>query len=190
MQRLTLRPGLRLYSAAPGILERVVDAEPHGFTLLGHTLPAGTIVGTQAWSMHRAAAHFRAPDTFCPERWLSKDDSRSGLPSNDSSTADSSYSESKLKMHADAHMMPWGLGTRVCTGMTLAQIVLRLVVVAVVRNFEVRAPGETTEGSMEMRDSFVSILAIVFQLSPSESDQSFRAAAGDVPGCDEVSACL
>ncbi|KAA1476047.1 cytochrome P450 [Dentipellis sp. KUC8613] len=162
-----IKEGLRLYSAAPGILERVVsESESKEFTLLGHTLPAGTVVGTQAWSMHRDGACFPVPDAFCPERWLpggatadsnlGKDGSRN--EKNKDSSGDESKKtdeEAKMRKAQDAHMMPWGLGTRMCTGMTLAQIVLRLVVVAVVRGFEVRAPRETTEGSMEMRDSFV-----------------------------------
>ena len=54
------------------------------------------------------------------------------------------------------HMMPFGTGTRVCGGQNLAQIVMRMVVAAVVRNFDIVAPSETNERTMEMKDSFVS----------------------------------
>ena len=52
--------------------------------------------------------------------------------------------------------MPFGAGTRVCGGQALAQVVLRIVIAAVVSNFNVSANGaETNEQTMEMRDAFV-----------------------------------
>jgi hypothetical protein len=48
--------GLRLYGAAPSLLERVVPVSasqsgvvPEAFDLMGYELPPGTIVATQAW---------------------------------------------------------------------------------------------------------------------------------------------
>lgn len=43
------------------------------FDLMGFELPPGTIVATQAWSMHRDSELFPSPDTFLPERWLHND---------------------------------------------------------------------------------------------------------------------
>ena len=40
------------------------------FDLMGYALPPGTIVSTQAWSMHRDTELFPSPETFLPERWL------------------------------------------------------------------------------------------------------------------------
>ena len=37
---------------------------------MGYAVPAGTVVSTQAWSMHRDANVFPSPETFLPERWL------------------------------------------------------------------------------------------------------------------------
>lgn len=55
------------------------------------------------------------------------------------------------------HFMPFGAGTRVCGGQNLAQIVLKIVAVAMIRNFNVSAnPSETNERTMEVRDAFVS----------------------------------
>ncbi|KIK50956.1 hypothetical protein GYMLUDRAFT_78374 [Collybiopsis luxurians FD-317 M1] len=52
-----IKDGLRIYSAAPSPLECVVPQTTsktgEGFDLMGFELPAGTIVATQAWSMHR-----------------------------------------------------------------------------------------------------------------------------------------
>lgn len=55
--------------------------------------------------------------------------------------------------------MPFGVGSRICGGQNLAQLVLRIVVAVVVRSFEVRADiKETNERSMEIKDAFVSSL--------------------------------
>jgi cytochrome P450 len=50
---------LRLYGAAPGALPRVVPAE--GANINGHHLPKGTIVSTQAYTMHREPSIFPEP---------------------------------------------------------------------------------------------------------------------------------
>lgn len=135
--------GLRLYSAAPSLLERVVPdssaktAVPEAFDLMGYALPPRTLVATQAWSAHRNPSVFPSPESFLPERWLETGDNQEQLEA------------------MNRHMMPFGTGSRVCGGQNLAQIVLRLAISAIARNFDVVSPPETTEASMEMRDSFV-----------------------------------
>ncbi|KAI0053770.1 cytochrome P450 [Auriscalpium vulgare] len=139
-----VKEGLRVYSAAPSLLERVVPssttkngAHCEAFDLMGFALPPGTVVATQGWSMHRNASVFPSPETFLPDRWLETD-----------GNAD------QLAIMAQ-HMMPFGTGSRVCGGQNLAQIMLRVAVAAIVRNFDIVTPPETTQKSMEMRDSFV-----------------------------------
>ena len=135
--------GLRLYGAAPSLLERVVPessaktAVPEAFDLMGYALPPGTLVGTQAWSAHRNSTVFPSPESFLPERWLETGDNKGQLEA------------------MNRHMMPFGTGSRVCGGQNLAQIVLRISIAAIARNFDVVSPSRTTETSMEMRDSFV-----------------------------------
>ncbi|KAF4619446.1 hypothetical protein D9613_004739 [Agrocybe pediades] len=140
-----MEEGLRLYTAVPSLLERVVpeSTSKNGssdeiFDLMGYALPPGTIVATQAWSMHRDPTVFMSPDVFHPERWLEST----------STSAEDLYRMS-------THMMPFGTGTRVCGGQNLAQMMLRLAVAAFVRNFDISAPVETTEKSMDIKDSFV-----------------------------------
>ncbi|EAU82615.2 cytochrome P450 11B1 [Coprinopsis cinerea okayama7 len=140
-----IKEALRLYTAAPSLLERVVPSssskpnhQDEDFDLLGYALPAGTIVSTQAWSMHRNPAVYPSPESFLPERWL---ESSSASP------------DQLFQMHQ--HLMAFGAGVRVCGGQNLAQIVLRVVVAMIVRNFNVFAPEETNERSMEIKDSFV-----------------------------------
>lgn len=139
-----LKEGLRLYSAVPSPLERVVPSSTskngainEAFDLMGYALPPGTIVATQGWSVHRDASIFPSPKTFLPERWLER-------PGN---------AEHLFKMAQS--LMPFGTGSRVCGGQSLAQMMLRIAVATVARNFDVVAPPETNERSMEIKDSFV-----------------------------------
>ncbi|KAF8627933.1 hypothetical protein AX17_006088 [Amanita inopinata Kibby_2008] len=138
-----IKEGLRLYTAAPSLLERVVPstskngASHECFDLMGYGLPPGTVVSTQAWSMHREPDVFPAPDAFLPERWL-----------------DELTSPEELSRMGQ-YMMPFGTGTRMCGGQNLAQLMLKVSVAALVRNFDVMAPPETNERSMEIKDSFV-----------------------------------
>ncbi|KAF5358595.1 hypothetical protein D9758_007733 [Tetrapyrgos nigripes] len=141
-----IKEGLRVYSAVPSPLERVVPSSPsktgtanEAFDLMGFELPPGTIVATQAWSMHRNASIFPSPETFLPERWL------------DSEKAGSSERLARMNQY----LMPFGTGSRVCGGQNLAQMMMRIVIAFVVRNFDVVAADETNEKSMEIKDSFV-----------------------------------
>ncbi|KAF9443296.1 cytochrome P450 [Macrolepiota fuliginosa MF-IS2] len=137
-----IKEGLRVYTAAPSLLERVVPnstakngARDEIFDLMGYALPPGTVVSTQAWSMHRDSSVFPSPDTFLPERWLE-------------------CSQAELA-NMTQHMMPFGTGTRVCGGQNLAQVMLRIAIATITKNFNIAAPAETNERSMEIRDSFV-----------------------------------
>ncbi|GLB34339.1 putative cytochrome P450 [Lyophyllum shimeji] len=138
------KEGLRLYTAAPSLLERVVPASTSKngasdeiFDLMGYGVPAGTIVSTQAWSMHRDASIFSSPDTFVPERWLE------------------STTKADTLARMNYHMIPFGTGSRVCGGQNLAQAMMKIVVASMVRNFDIVAPAETNERSMNIMDSFV-----------------------------------
>ncbi|KAF7343238.1 hypothetical protein MVEN_01755200 [Mycena venus] len=153
-----IKEGLRLYGAAPSLLERVVPvstsknfAGADGFDLMGYALPPGTIVSTQAWSMHRDPAVFPSPETFLPERWLPSYAASKGELVG---SADEEREAARLARMA-SHMMPFGTGSRICGGLNLAHIIMRVVLVAVLRNFEVEAAPGTNEKSMDMRDSFV-----------------------------------
>lgn len=58
----------------------------------------------------------------------------------------------------EQHFVPFGVGSRVCGGQNLAQIVLRIVIATVARNFDIVArAAETNERTMEIRDAFVSL---------------------------------
>jgi cytochrome P450 len=139
-----------MYGPVATPLERVVPsatnigATNEPFRLKGYALPPGTVVATQGWSVHRDPSVFSSPNTFMPERWLE--------------TSSSDNSEQLAKMQQ--HLMPFGLGSRVCVGQNLAMIVLRVAVATIVRNFDIVAPAETNKKSMAIIDSFVSIWLI------------------------------
>jgi cytochrome P450 len=61
--------GLRCFPPIPMSLPRYVPSG--GRTIEGYYLPAGTIVSSQAWSVHRIdETVFPEPEKFQPERWL------------------------------------------------------------------------------------------------------------------------
>ncbi|KAI2783193.1 putative cytochrome P450 [Daldinia loculata] len=91
---------LRLYSAAPSGLPRVVP--PGGATLAGHYIPGGYTVSSQAYSMHRNPTVYPEPLKFDPSRW-----------------------ENPTQAMKDA-FVPFGGGSRICIGLHLAKMELRL----------------------------------------------------------------
>lgn len=58
---------LRLHSAAPASLPRVVPREGANFG--EYWVPGGTVVCTQAYTMHRDPGIFPQPESFDPYRW-------------------------------------------------------------------------------------------------------------------------
>ncbi|KAJ7431216.1 hypothetical protein B0H11DRAFT_2386295 [Mycena galericulata] len=84
----------------PSLLERVAMR-----------CPPGTIVSTQALSMHRDASVFPSPETFRLERWLP-----SYAASKEGCMGDAEREEARLARMA-SHMMPFGTGSCICGGM-------------------------------------------------------------------------
>jgi hypothetical protein len=144
---LNLLPiGLRVHGSTPSLLERVIPSftskngsTNESFDLMGYALPPGTIVATQAWSMHRDSSVFPSPSTFLPDRWL------------ETSFPDNTEQLNRMQQH----FMPFGTGSRGCGGQNLAMMMLRIVVAAIARNFDTIAPAETNDKSMKHMDSFV-----------------------------------
>ena len=91
-----IKEALRLSFGVIGRLPRVVPDS--GATFNGHFVRGGTIVGMSSWLMHRNPEVFPEPMKFEPERWLKLEDAR----------------------RLDAHMVPFGRGSRMCVGMPLA----------------------------------------------------------------------
>lgn len=96
-----MQEGLRLYTSAPSHLERVVPANSKELFICGHHIPPGTVIATQAYSVHRDPRIYAEPDRFWPERWLEKE----------------VEIDSETRLEMQRRMMPFGLGTRMCVGM-------------------------------------------------------------------------
>ncbi|OQE46460.1 hypothetical protein PENCOP_c001G08294 [Penicillium coprophilum] len=123
---------LRLYTAVPFGLPRLVP--PEGAQFNGYDVPGGITVSTQAYSLHRDPAIFPDPDNFIPERW-----------------------ENPTKEMRDASL-PFGGGSRICLGMHLARMELRLATALFFRALPNARPS-TKEGmtadDMEMQSFFL-----------------------------------
>lgn len=67
-----VKEGLRCFPPIPMSLPRYVPRG--GREISGYSVPAGTIVSCQAYSLHRINEQvFPEPDRFWPERWLNED---------------------------------------------------------------------------------------------------------------------
>ncbi|KAF4549872.1 Cytochrome P450-like protein 63 [Elsinoe fawcettii] len=77
----------------------------------GLVIPSGTVVTTQAYSLHRLPNVWREPDIFSPERWL---EATEGLRES---------------------FIPFGSGPRICIGIHLAYMELRMTTAAFFRAF-------------------------------------------------------
>ncbi|KAK7998175.1 hypothetical protein PG989_006215 [Apiospora arundinis] len=91
---------LRMYSSVPAGLPREVP--PEGVEFCGHWIPGGTTVFAQAYTMHRDATTYPNPLTFDPSRW-----------------------ERPTQAMKDS-FVPFGSGSRICMGIHLARMELRL----------------------------------------------------------------
>jgi cytochrome P450 len=90
-----IQESFRLHPAPGLILERILP--PQGMDILGEHIPGGTIVGCNAWVVHRRPEIFGEDvDVFRPERWLEA-------------------SPAQLK-EMKATMFQFGAGARTCIG--------------------------------------------------------------------------
>ncbi|KAF2027742.1 sterigmatocystin biosynthesis P450 monooxygenase [Setomelanomma holmii] len=120
---------MRTHPAVPGTLVRKVP--PGGENALKYRLPAGTEVGTQAWTFHHDPSVFEDPFEFKPERW----------------------DDPTLLMKE--YMMPFGGPTRMCVGRNIARMSLLHATAVFFRECpDVGLAESTTEASMEMVDYF------------------------------------
>ncbi|KAI1871900.1 hypothetical protein JX265_005886 [Neoarthrinium moseri] len=126
---------LRLYSSVPGGLPRMVTKEGAEFN--GHFIPGGYTVSVQPYSMHRNPDVFPEPMEYNPSRW-----------------------ENPTKAMKDS-FLPFGGGSRVCIGLHLARMELRLATARFFATFpyaEVSSAEGFKEADMEP--------AMFFLLSP------------------------
>ncbi|KAK1450551.1 cytochrome P450 [Colletotrichum melonis] len=128
-----VQEGLRCYPAIPMSLPRVVP--PGGKTVDGYFVSEGTIVSSQAYSVHRNNdAVFPNPDTFSPERWLSP----------------TGEAERKRHMFAFAH------GGRGCVGKHLALAEMKILLRGIYGRYSTVPDPSITPESMRSHDQIIS----------------------------------
>ena len=111
-----IQEALRLRPPA-WVINRVA-LEP--FVLDGYHFPAGVPLMVSPWILHHEPALWENVDVFRPERWL--DGTTKNLPR--------------------GAYFPFGLGPRICIGMPLAELEMRLVLATILQQFTpVVAPG-------------------------------------------------
>ncbi|KAK3726068.1 hypothetical protein LTR37_000216 [Vermiconidia calcicola] len=116
-----IQEAFRVHPAAGLILERVTP--PQGMDILGHFIPGGTIVGCNAWVLHRRPEVFgNDVDTFRPERWLE--------------------AKPDQLREMKATMFQFGAGARTCLGKNISLLELYKLVPSFLRNFEIELKDE------------------------------------------------
>ncbi|KUJ19272.1 putative cytochrome P450 pisatin demethylase [Mollisia scopiformis] len=69
-----LKEGMRVHPSVGLLLERYVPKG--GATICGAYIPEGTTVGINAWTVHFDEKVFEDPESFRPERWLTRDEKK------------------------------------------------------------------------------------------------------------------
>ncbi|EAT85064.2 hypothetical protein SNOG_07598 [Parastagonospora nodorum SN15] len=113
-----IEEGLRIFPPVPIGLLRTV---PKGGSLIdGHAVPGGTSVCVASWAAAHSASNFADPDSFIPERFMDTPSSREKYGSD-------------IKKAAQ----PFSTGPRGCIGRNLTYVELRLILAALLWNFDI-----------------------------------------------------
>jgi len=149
---------LRLHSAIPGPQPRLSPAQGSvlgsaSVAAGGYHIPSGTRVSSQAYSVHRDPEVFENPEAWLPVRWLAeRENSLNPTAVNDGIPADEQ--EERLKA---MHRAFWAFssGSRMCIGNNFAMQEMKLVIAAVVSNFELLEVGDgKAEEAMVQEDAY------------------------------------
>jgi cytochrome P450 len=111
-----IKEAMRLHPSTGLIMERHVPRE--GAVICGKHIPAGTVVGINAWVVHRNPEVFEDPDSFMPERWLVS-------------------SPEKLK-EMEQSFFVFGSGSRTCLGKYISLTEMHKMIPELLRKFELK----------------------------------------------------
>ncbi|KAK2817144.1 hypothetical protein Q5P01_025335 [Channa striata] len=95
----------------------------------GYTIPKGTVIVPNLWSVHRDPTLWDNPDTFNPSRFL----------------------DDQGKLLRKECFIPFGIGRRVCMGEQLAKMELFLTITSLLQAFRFTVPEETAAPSLTGR---------------------------------------
>ena len=113
-----IKEAFRMHPAAGLPLERITP--PQGIDIDGTFVPGGTIVGCNAWVIHKREDVFGAQiDSYVPERWL--DAGKEQL------------------MEMNGTLFQFGAGSRTCIGKNISLLEMYKLIPAFLRRFEVSA---------------------------------------------------
>ncbi len=112
-----MEEGLRIFPPVPAGLHR----ESPGATVDGYYVPRGFIVSTSGWTMTHTEAYFHDARGFHPERWL---------PENHE------WHEERFKHDVKEASKPFGMGSRVCLGLNMAYLEMRIILARLALEFE------------------------------------------------------
>lgn len=111
-----LKECLRIHPGLGQIIPR--DVPKGGLMICGTYIPEGTVVGCNAWTIHRDRGIFgEDADEFVPERWLGAD-------------------EEHIRAMDNA-IFTFGAGSRICLGKNIALLEITKLVPELLRRFEV-----------------------------------------------------
>lgn len=111
-----IKEAMRLHPSTGLIMERHVPSE--GAVICGKNIPAGTVVGINAWVVHRNSEVFEDPDSFIPERWLA--------------------SSPEKQKEMEQSFFAFGYGARTCLGKHISLTEMHKVIPELLRKFEIK----------------------------------------------------
>jgi cytochrome P450 len=116
-----IKEAFRMHPAARWAPERVVP--PSGATICGHFIPGGTVVGVNAWVIHRRTDIFgEDAHIYRPERWLKEGE----------------FSIDKIH-EMERMLLQFGSGNYTCIGKNISLLEMYKLVPAMFSKFQVRA---------------------------------------------------
>jgi len=119
-----IKEAFRLHPAAGLPLERYTPAQ--GVDICGTFVPGGTIVGCNAWVIHRRAEVFgEYVDEYRPERWIE--------------------ANKEQRKEMEGTMFQFGAGARTCIGKNISLLEIYKLVPSFLRKFEIQLANPDQE---------------------------------------------
>lgn len=126
-----IEEGLRMYPPVALGLPR--KTPPEGAMICGEWVAGNTVIYITQYAAFRSASHFRNPDSFIPDRWLS-------------GSASMAYASDNKSV-----FQPFSVGPRNCIGQDLAQHEIRLILAKVLYNFDLALQEDSSKGWADQR---------------------------------------